>query len=263
LIVNYGLSNNGAKCAAIRLEKFRKKLQANAPQETTDNIKPFTNYGISIAPTTSIAFDDMAEDYTKSFDLLLPYADYITLNVSCPNVVSNTVTSQLNFIEKLLHTIHHKQKNFQNKKDIFIKIGAHHNTSELDKIVELSKTYELAGIVATNLLKQREGTSFYSLTKQLAHPGGISGLPVQNLSDQTIRYLYQKSNGKLSIIGVGGIFTAEDAYRKIKLGASAVQIITGFIYGGPLIVKNINQGLAKLLEKDGLNSILQAIGKDS
>ncbi len=176
LIVNYGLSNNGAKCAALRLKKFRKQLVEDRNAKNIDNNNQLTtNYGISIAPTTSIAFDDMAEDYVKSFDLLLPYADYITLNISCPNVVSNTTTSQLNFIEKLLKTIHPKQKNLQCKKDIFIKIGSHHNTSELDQIVELSKTYELAGIVATNLLKQREGTSFYSTPKQLAHPGGISG----------------------------------------------------------------------------------------
>jgi dihydroorotate dehydrogenase len=76
-----------------------------------------------------------------------------------------------------------------------------------------------------------------------------------------ISHIYQRAKGKLQIIGVGGIFTAEDAYRKIKNGANAVQLITGFIYGGPMTMKNINLGLLRLLEKDGYKNISEAVGK--
>jgi dihydroorotate dehydrogenase len=258
LIVNYGLANNGALNAAKKLQKFNTELAEDSKISFQSKIC----YGVSIAPTTKIAFEHMAEDYAKTFDTLSSYADYITLNISCPNVASASTTLQLSFIEELLSKIYERQKNISSKKDIFIKIGAHHTESELDRIIVLAQTYALTGIIATNLLKQKQKYSFNSSKKELSHPGGISGLPVQNVSDETIKYLYKKTDGKLCIIGVGGIFTAEDAYRKIKYGANALQIITGFIYGGPLIVRTICEGLVNLLKNDGFKSISEAVGKD-
>ncbi len=93
--------------------------------------------------------------------------------------------------------------------------------------------------------------------------GGISGKPAEDLSNECIRYIYSKTKEKFVIIGCGGIFSAEDAYRKIKLGASLVQLITGMIFEGPQLISNINLGLVKLLKRDGFSNISEAVGKDA
>jgi dihydroorotate dehydrogenase len=95
------------------------------------------------------------------------------------------------------------------------------------------------------------------------HPGGISGNLLKDKSTSIIKHIFQRADGKLKIIGVGGIFTANDAYEKIKAGASALQLITGFIYNGPLAIHDINADLIKLLKKDGIKNISEAVGKDT
>ena len=92
--------------------------------------------------------------------------------------------------------------------------------------------------------------------------GGVSGKPVQVKSDQVLKWVAERTENKIPLIGVGGVFTAADAYRKIKLGASLVEVYTGWIYEGPLMVKRINQGLVELLKKDGFKHISEAIGSD-
>ena len=115
------------------------------------------------------------------------------------------------------------------------------------------------GIIATN------ATAFLreTLVSDSKEPGGLSGKPLRALATSFVRHLYRAVDGKLPIIGVGGIFSAEDAYEKIKAGASAVQIYTGFVYEGPGAVKRINQGLLRLVERDGYRSISEAVGRDN
>ncbi len=248
LIIFYGLANAGAKKTA----------------ELFSQIKGHpTPYGISLAPTNGLKVEKMVEDYVKSLLELHQYADYITLNVGCPNVASCTTFTQIYFIEELLGAVDKTLKDHHIKKDVFIKIGPDYTRDELSQIIAICLAHHITGVIATNLIKNRDAIKFKSSAVELSHPGGISGLTLQRQSDTIIKQLYQESQGRLKIIGVGGIFTAEDAYRKIRLGASAVQIITGFIYGGPFIVKKINDGLIKLLERDGYKNIAEAVGKDA
>ena len=149
----------------------------------------------------------------------------------------------------------------QIQKDIFIKIGPHFTDQELDEVIKFCLDNKITGVVATNLVKNRTGINFQSSAQELDHPGGVSGLFMAERSNRVISYLYQKSQGQLQIIGVGGIYTAEDAYKKIKAGASAVQLVTGFIYGGPLTIRDINRGLVQLIKKDGFKNITEAVGK--
>ncbi|MFA6105738.1 MAG: quinone-dependent dihydroorotate dehydrogenase [Patescibacteria group bacterium] len=246
LIVNYGLSNSGAIKTSEKIS-----LLVNRP----------VPYGISIAPSTGIELADLADDYLKTLDHLHPFADYITLNVSCPNVAKHDQFAQINFIEELLEKVYTLMKLRGINKDVFIKIGPHSSEQDIRRIVAACIKSGLTGIIATNLLKIRSGLNFKSKNTELDHPGGISGRLLQAESDAKISQIYGESQGKLKIIGVGGIFTAEDAYRKIKLGASAVQVMTGFIYGGPMTIKKINDGLGKLLQEDGFKNISEAVGK--
>ncbi|MCX6779728.1 MAG: dihydroorotate dehydrogenase (quinone), partial [Candidatus Magasanikbacteria bacterium] len=111
------------------------------------------------------------------------------------------------------------------------------------------------------LIKKRESIKEKNSTNEdLNHPGGISGGLLTDRSSEVIKILYRAAAGRLKIIGVGGIFSAQDAYEKIKAGASALELITGFIYGGPLSVMSINKGLVQLLKRDGYKNIAEAVG---
>lgn len=132
------------------------------------------------------------------------------------------------------------------------------------EIVSLAQSYKLAGIIATNTTIKREGLKTQILAQTgkslLEEAGGISGKPVRERSTEVVRYIWQQSKGEIPIIGVGGIFTAEDAWDKITAGACLVQIYTGWVYQGPGMIRRILQGLLLKLEENGLNSITEAVG---
>ena len=246
LIVYYGLSNCGVKKALQKIKKIKKR---------------FIPYGVSIAPTTRVGESGMLGDYLKSFSEVYELADYVTLNVSCPNVVACSIFIQIDFIKNLLKAINESRKDKKEFKDIFIKISPDMDYEYLDKIVDLCLEYSITGIVATNLIKNRSNLSGSESEKEkLEHPGGVSGKLLQNKSTQIISRIYNRSEGKLKIIGVGGIFTGQDAYDKIKAGASALQMITGFIYEGPLAVRRINLEVLDLMKKDGFKSLKEVVG---
>lgn len=248
LIVYYGLSNDGAVSAHDKMKKI-----------TTRQIP----LGLSIAPTTGLTLEGMYDDYLKSFEKLCSVADFITVNVSCPNVVGCDLFTQVSFTKDLLEKINELRKKLDTNVDVFLKIGPDMTNEQFDEIVEVCVVNRVAAIVATNLIKDLSKATPLSSKEELNHPGGISGKLVQSKSNEVIKYLYKRAAGRLQIIGVGGVFTAQDAYDKIKAGSSAVQLITGFIYGGPMTVMNINKGLVELLKKDGYKKITDAVGVDN
>lgn len=250
LIVYYGLANGGAVKTAAKLEK----------------VLPWPHaipYGISVAPSNGLALEQMAEDYCKSIGLLHKYADYITLNVSCPNVAAKDIFSQVSFIVELMGTVRRYLNDNNITKPFMVKIGPGHSAEDLQKIMSAAVAQNCAGIIATNLIKNRALAKFNSSPEALNHPGGISGKKLTDLSFSTIKQLYKAGQGKVKVIGVGGVFTAEDAYLRIRAGATALQLITGFIYGGPFSVRNIQRGLADLLKRDGFKSVSEAVGVDA
>ncbi|HLC69557.1 MAG TPA: quinone-dependent dihydroorotate dehydrogenase [Patescibacteria group bacterium] len=245
LIVYYGLAN----CGIEKMKKLFLKLKVGGYP-----------YGISIAPNNDLSPEEMVKNYFESYQQIYEEATYITLNVSCPNVAKCELFAQINFIEDLLQKVSEFRELNNIQKDIFVKIGPDYDLAELDKIIDLCLKYKLTGVVATNLVKKRDTIQPVSTATELNHPGGISGKLLQQKSDKTIEHIYRRTRGALKIIGLGGIFTAEDAYRKIKLGANAVQVITGFIYEGPLMVRRLNRGLLKLLKKDNFKTLEEAVG---
>jgi dihydroorotate dehydrogenase len=138
-------------------------------------------------------------------------------------------------------------------KPVFIKLSPDLTEEKLNGILALGNTYPVDGFICTNLTK----------VNKFNHEGkgGFSGKAVEELSNQMLAKVYKYYGGKKIVIGCGGIFSAEDAYKKIKLGASLVQLITGMIYQGPQLVSQINLGLVKLLERDGYANICEAVGK--
>jgi dihydroorotate dehydrogenase len=133
---------------------------------------------------------------------------------------------------------------------VLVKMSPDLPEKNVDEIIRISLKYKIKGFVCSNLTK--EG---------IKGSGGYSGKIVSKKSDELLAHIYKKTKGKFVLIGAGGVFSAEDAYRKIKLGANLVQLMSGMIFEGPSLIGEINHGLAKLLKKDGFKNIAEAVGK--
>lgn len=151
--------------------------------------------------------------------------------------------------------------NIESHKPNFIKLSPDLTVEEVDGIITIARRHRVHGFVCTNLTKKRDSALIQE--KCLPEVGGISGKVVKEASDKLIKYVYQKTKGGYVIIGVGGIFSAEDAYIKIKNGASLVELISGMIFEGPQLIGEINRGLVALLKKDEYQSISDAVGVDA
>ena len=239
IIVNYGLANEGSVKIHERLKgkKFRIPV------------------GISIAKTNNpnIKGEESVNDYLKCFKIIRDIGNYITINISCPNVGDGRSFEDCVLLESLLNKIDKIRK----KENILLKISPDINKNNLNKIIKLAEKFKINGFVVSNLTKKREGLSN---DLNLKYQGGISGKHVKNKSNALIKYIYKKTKGKFVIVGCGGVFNGADAYEKIKYGASLIQMITGMIFEGPGVVSKINRELVELLKKGGYNNIKEAIG---
>lgn len=177
-------------------------------------------------------------DYLYSFEELYELVDYFTINISSPNTPGLRELQDQQFLEKLLKEIDKKRIELKTHLDfnrpIFVKISPDMNQYQLDQLLDICLSNNIDGIVATNTTISRD-----NLTNNIKQDGGLSGKPLQTKSNQIINYIWKITNGKLPIIGVGGVFTKDDFNRKIDSGASLVQVYTGFIYEGPFISKKI------------------------
>ncbi len=243
LVVNYGLKNEGCKVLSEKLKKLRPKIPI----------------GVSIAKTNSketVNTDKGIADYFKAYYAFRAVGDYYTINISCPNAYGGEPFTDAKKLDKLFTKINSIPRN----KPLFLKISPDLSKAEIDAIIKISKKHRVDGFVCTNLTKNRNNDKIIDET--IPEVGGISGKVVENLSNETIRYIYSKTNGKFVIIGCGGITSALDAYVKIRNGASLVQLITGMVFEGPQLISNINLGLVKLMKRDGFDNISEAIGVD-
>ncbi len=246
LVVYYGLKSDGCEKIAEKLknEKF------NIP------------IGISVAKTNNkqtVNKEAGINDYIKAFSTLKDIGEYMTINISCPNAFGGQPFTKPEDLNDLLAEI----EKIPRDKPVFLKLAPDLSAKELDDIIDVCDNHRIDGFICSNLTKDRENAEIKKHLKDadIKTVGGISGKPVRDLSTKLIRYIYQKTNGKYIIIGCGGVFSAEDAYEKIKAGASLIQLITGMIFEGPQLISEINQGLVKLLKKDGYENISEAVGK--
>ncbi len=241
LVVNWGLMNDGCEKAAEHLQnkKFQIPLIISVGK---------TNCAETVDEEAGI------KDYFKSYEKLLPLADIIDINISCPNAFGGEPFTDPLKLEKLLNKI----REIKTAKPVFLKMPCDLPFEKVDHLLEIAQKHQITGVICTNLTKERNNPKI--IDENIPETGAISGKVVEEKADRMIAYIYKKTQGKLPIIGVGGIFSAEDAYKKIKLGASLVQLITGMIFEGPQLISEINLGLAKLLKKDGFKSLSEAIG---
>ena len=143
---------------------------------------------------------------------------------------------------------------------LLVKISPDVSAAELEQIAIVARKTSIAGIIATNTTIRREGLQSSVADIEACGEGGLSGLPLRVRSNRMIASFYKLTAGKIPLIGVGGIFTAQDAWEKICAGASLVQLYTGFIYQGPGIVAEINKGLLEIIDREGIRSLDEAVG---
>lgn len=252
LINRLGFNNEGAAVIAERLRALR---------ESGEPLK--VPVGINLGRSKIVETKDAVADFVSAFEKLFLYGDFFTLNVSSPNTPQLRELQEKKLLRGLLQAIQEKNRALGAQcglepRPILVKIAPDMEFSQADDIIEVATTEKISGVIATN------ATAFLreTLASHSQEPGGLSGKPLRHLATSFVRHLYRAVGGQLPIIGVGGIFSAEDAYEKIKAGATAVQVYTGFVYEGPLAVKRINQGLIRLMERDGYKSIAEAIGQE-
>lgn len=244
-----GFNNCGATAMAARFAKRKQQLNSLIP------------IGINLGKSKVTPLEEAANDYRQSFKLLKNYGNYFVVNVSSPNTPGLRKLQDAAMLASILDAL---QEENDLQKPIFVKIAPDLEWEAITEIVSLAKSYKLAGIIATNTTIKREALKTQILARTGKSPseeaGGISGKPVRERSTEIIRYIWQQTQGEIPIIGVGGIFTPEDAWDKITAGASLIQIYTGWVYQGPGMIRRILQGLLLKLEENGLNSISEAVG---
>jgi dihydroorotate dehydrogenase len=219
--------------------------------------------GINLGKSKVTPLERAVEDYVGSFRLLQAWGDYFVVNVSSPNTPGLRSLQAVAQLEPILTGI---QAENTTHKPILVKIAPDLAWEEIAAIVSLGKTHNLAGIIATNTTLNRQGLKTQIIAATGNSPreeaGGISGVPVRSRATEVIRFINQETQGQLPIIGVGGIFTAEDAWEKLNAGASLLQVYTGWVYEGPWMVRRILEALLVKLESQGMNNITQAVGQD-
>lgn len=206
--------------------------------------------GASIAPGKTTAAEKVAEEVAALIKLLSPSVDFITIDLSSPNTPGLRRLQGKSYLSGILKSAMRERLGTM---PIMVKISPGLSLHELDETLEVIVTEKVDGIEATNTTTQKP-PSLDTLK------GGLSGFPLKSRSTEIIRYLYRATNGQLPIIGVGGVFNANDVLEKIKAGASAIQLYTGLVYEGPFIVKTINKDLCEYMNKEGISSISKLRG---
>ena len=241
LINRMGFNNKGVGPAAERLRYFAKNRGGRQ-----------VIVGGNIGKNKDTPNADALSDYLSSFRELFDAVDYFVVNVSSPNTPGLRDLQEREPLTKLLTAL--QQENGQQAagnggltKPILLKIAPDLTNGQLDDIIVIVAETGIAGIVATNTTISRAGLSTNSDTVAQLGAGGVSGLPLRERATEVIRYLHQQSGGAFPIIGVGGIFSAEDAEDKLRAGASLVQVYTSFIYEGPALAKRINKALLRFV----------------
>lgn len=224
IINRFGINNKGVKNAVEHLKRERPEVIVAA----------------NISKNTSSINEEAAKDYETAFGLLYDFVDMFVVNISCPNVVGLTALQDISFLSEIVDRLLSLRMYYDEYRPILLKVSPDLSHQQLDEIIDYSLRSGIDGIVAGNTTRTRDGLTTISQEKidEIGN-GGMSGAPVHKKNLDLVRYVHQQSDGKLPIIGVGGIMSPEDAQEMIDAGASLVEIYTGFIYEGPALVKKI------------------------
>ncbi len=247
LINRMGFNNEGAEACARRLEAL----------PTAARLGPV---GINVGKNKTTPNEEAVSDYLACIDRLHPYADYLVVNISSPNTPGLRALQEKDQLDRLLRACVARLRERAPGKPLLVKLAPDLAPEALDEAVDVAIAAGIAGIVATNTTLSRAGVERHP---RAAEQGGLSGAPLEALATSVVARCHARAAGRVPIVGVGGVMDAAGAYAKIRAGAALVQVYTGLVYGGPAFVRNLNEGLAALLARDGYRSIAEAVGADA
>lgn len=243
LLVNYGLKNYGVDIIRNILKKTPRKI-------------PLI---VNIAKTNdrSISGKGTIDDYIVSYSKLEPLTDIVNINISCPNTGDGVLLCEdMGLLNQLLVELQDAYDRTEKKKPIVVKLKPDLSIDQLKDIVDSVRKYPcVSGFIISNLSKDRSLLVNTPIEEHENFKGGVSGKPIKDLSTQMIRDVRQLVGSNYIIIGCGGIFSAEDAYEKLKAGADLIEIVTSLVYEGPSVVKKINRGLIEIMDREGISKI--------
>jgi len=239
LINRLGLNNEGAQTISRRL----KKIDASVP------------VGVNIAKThdPNIEGKEAILDYKTSFEFVKDFADYITLNVSCPNTREGKTFEDPATLDSLLTELEIGKD--ASLPPVLVKFSVDLSDDDLTDLLEVCENHAVDGYVAVNTSSNRNNLITSDKEIDRIGRGGLSGRAIASRSTEIIKQIHSFTKGEKTIIGVGGIFSSEDAIEKLKAGADLLQLYTGLVYNGPGAIREINQGIAAYLEENGLSHI--------
>lgn len=234
LINRMGFNNDGAATVAARLKRMR---PLSVP------------LGLSLGKSKVTPLEEAAADYLASLDALYPYGDYFAVNVSSPNTPGLRELQDGDRLDALLAALIQRlreratQEERAISKPLLVKVAPDLDEAALERIVEICLARGASGLIAVNTALARSGLSADTSPELRDQPGGLSGRPLHARAVEVVRFLSERAGDRLSIVGCGGVSTADDAWRMLDAGASLLQLYTGFIYQGPTIAKRIARGL--------------------
>ncbi len=246
LVNRMGFNNKGAEEMAVRLAALQSRP---------------VPIGVNIGKNKITPNEEAHLDYERCIRVLYPHADFFIVNISSPNTPDLRSLQHGEELRRLLSAVTAElanQAGSAQPKPVFVKIAPDLTDEELGQTVEAIAAAGVSGLIATNTTLSREGLAHDNRSEA----GGLSGRPLTFRSTEIVRQVYAQTRGSLPIIGSGGIFTPEDAYAKIRAGASLVEIYTALIYKGPEINRQLHTGLKRLMQTDGFTHISQAVGAD-
>lgn len=227
IINRFGINNKGVRNAVEHLKKN----------------KPEVIVAANISKNTASINEDAAKDYESAFALLYDFVDMFVVNVSCPNVVGLTSLQDITFLSEIVDKLLNLRMYYDEYRPILLKVSPDLAKEQLDDIIDYCLRSGIDGIVAGNTTRSRDGLTISQEKIEKIGNGGMSGAPVHKKNLELVRYIHTKTEGKLHIVGVGGIMSEKEAKAMIEAGASLVEIYTGFIYEGPALIKRINKTL--------------------
>ena len=243
LINRMGFNNSGAAVVATHL--------------TGERSVPI---GVNIGKTKVVTEEHAASDYVASTRLLGPLADYFVVNVSSPNTPGLRNLQAAPLLRPLLRAVKAELALASPRRPLLVKIAPDLNDADIDAIAELALELELDGIIATNTTISRSGLSSAVELVEACGAGGLSGAILKERSLEVLKRLHGRVGKRLTLVSVGGIETAEDVWARLCAGASLVQLYTGFVYGGPLLIWSLQRGLQRLLKASRFGSLQAVIG---
>lgn len=251
LLVNKGFRNPGAEAIIDKLKKRSFHFPFGISIGRTNSLE--------IAGTQKSAISDIVSSF-KKFEKSKVKNLYYELNISCPNLKGGVSFYPPKELNALLIAV----GKLKIKKPVFVKMPIEKSDAEVKEMLDIIAKFKwINGVIIGNLQKNRKDPSFINHEITSAGVGNFSGKPTFRRSNELIRLAYRDYGKRFTIIGCGGVFNAEDAYRKIRYGASLIQLITGMIFEGPQRISQINQGLVELLQSDGYSNISEAVGVDA